>query len=52
MLSPCPATIGSSKGNSGSSVIGCSVVGLSVARAVHLTVGLPVVPGGHVHSGL
>lgn len=50
--SPCPATIGTSKGKSGISVAGCSVVGLSVAKATHSIVGLPVVPGGHVHFGI
>ena len=28
------------------------VVGLSVATAIHLSVGFPDVPGGHVHTGL
>lgn len=36
----------------GAPVTGEKVVGLSVATALQLSVGLPVVPGGHTQRGL
>ena len=51
-LSSCSGIISSSSGRSGFSANGRRVVGVSILMAMHLTVGFPVVPGGHVHVGL
>lgn len=44
-------TIGEPGGRSTGSPNGPTVVGRSVAMATHCLVGLPVVPGGQVHTG-
>lgn len=50
---PPPGTIGSSGlGDVLSAIGGGRVSGLSATIAVQRIVGLPVVPGGHIHAGL